>query len=134
MAFGASVRIAGPDGERSVPIDEFFRGPRSVSETVLGPADILIGVDVPAPPAGARSAFIKHRIRDTWDFALSEVAVAWAPGVPVRIALGGVAPYPFRATEAEKVLGAEPMTGAAIGRAADAVLAPCASTRTRAWR
>ena len=134
MAFGASVSIAGPAGDRSVPIDEFFKGPRSVSETVLGPADVLIGVDVPAPPAGARSAFIKHRIRDTWDFALSEVAVAWAPGVPVRIALGGVAPYPFRATEAEKVVGSEPMTAEVIGRAADAVLAKARPLATNGYK
>jgi xanthine dehydrogenase YagS FAD-binding subunit len=134
MAFGARVRIAGADGERSVPIDEFFKGPRSVSETVLGPSDVLTGVDVPPPAPGARSAFIKHRIRDTWDFALSEVAVAWAPGVPIRIALGGVAPYPFRATEAEKVLGAAPMTAAAISRAADAVLAKARPLATNGYK
>jgi xanthine dehydrogenase YagS FAD-binding subunit len=134
MALGARVRIAGPDGERSVPVEQFFKGPRSVSETVLRPADVVTAVDVPASPAGSRSAFIKHRIRDTWDFALSEVAVAWAPGAPVRIALGGVAPYPFRATDAETVLGSEPMTPASIQRAADAVLAKARPLATNAYK
>ena len=134
IAFGARVRIAGPEGERSVPVEEFFRGPRSVSETVLGPADVVTAVDVPPAPAGSRSAFIKHRIRETWDFALSEVAVAWAPGAPVRIALGGVAPFPFRATDAERALGSEPMTPASIQRAADAVLAKARPLATNGYK
>ncbi len=80
IALDARVAIAGPAGARIVPIEQFFRGPRSRTETVLEPGEILVAVDVPAPAPGARSLFLKHRLRGTWDFALSEVAVSATPG------------------------------------------------------
>ena len=127
MALGAQIAIAGPDGRRDVPVDRFFTGPRSLTETVLGPADILVSVDVPAPASGSRSLFVKHRVRDSWDFALSEVAVAVTPAgdawADVRIALGGVAPFPYRATAAEAALAGHAPTAERIAEAADAAVA-----------
>ena len=127
IALGARVGIAGPEGSREVPIEGFFRGPRSLMETVLGPAEILVWVDVPAPAPGAQSLFLKHRVRNTWDFALSEVAVAVTPDgktwADVRIALGGVAPFPYRATAAETALVGRAPTPESIGEAADAAVA-----------
>jgi xanthine dehydrogenase YagS FAD-binding subunit len=127
IALGARAGVVGPDGSREVPIDGFFRGPRSVMETVLGPAEILAWVDVPAPAPGTRSVFLKHRVRNTWDFALSEVAVAvrlaegtWAD---VRVALGGVAPFPYRATAAETALVGRAPTAELIDEAALAAVA-----------
>jgi xanthine dehydrogenase YagS FAD-binding subunit len=118
------VEIAGPAGRRRVAVEDFFEGPRSVSDTVLGPAEMVTAVEVPAPAAGARSVFLKHRVRGSWDFALAEVAVSRAPGDgDVRIALGGVAPFPFRATAAETALRGQPLSAAAIDAAAEAVLA-----------
>ena len=123
IALGADVVIAGVGGTRRVAVEKFFQGPRSVSETVLGPAEILTHVEVPAAPDGARSVFLKHRVRGSWDFALSEVAVSRDPEGLTRVAVGGVAPYPLRATAAEEVLAGQPLTEATIARAADAVLA-----------
>lgn len=127
MALGARVGIAGPGGRREVALDDFFLGARSVNETVLAPGELLTWVDVPAPSAGARSAFLKHRIRNTWDFALAEVAVSATPRDgrydDLRIALGGVAPFPYRATAAERVLGGRPGGAAAIAEAAEAAVA-----------
>jgi xanthine dehydrogenase YagS FAD-binding subunit len=127
MALGARVGVAGPDGSREVPIESFFRGPRSLMETVLGPAEILVWVDVPAPAPDVRSLFLKHRVRNTWDFALSEVAVAVRPEeatwADVRIALGGVAPFPYRATAAETALVGRVPTAELIREAADAAVA-----------
>jgi xanthine dehydrogenase YagS FAD-binding subunit len=127
MALGARVGIAGPAGRREVALDDFFLGARSVNETVLAPGELLTWVDVPAPSAGARSAFLKHRIRNTWDFALAEVAVSATPRDgrydELRIALGGVAPFPYRATAAERVLGGRPGGAAAIAEAAEAAVA-----------
>jgi len=126
MALDASVMVAGPSGRRAVPIDRFFRGPRSVTETVLERAEIIVSVDVPAPAPGARSLFLKHRVRNTWDFALSEVAVSVTPGAGrwdgVRIALGGVAPFPYRATAAEAVLAGQAPTESRVREAAEAAL------------
>lgn len=126
MALDARVMVAGPAGRRVVPIDQFFRGPRSLTETVLDRAEIIVAVEVPAPPAGARSLFLKHRVRNTWDFALSEVAVSVTPGAGrwdgVRIALGGVAPFPYRATAAEAVLVGQAPTESRVREAAEAAL------------
>jgi xanthine dehydrogenase YagS FAD-binding subunit len=127
IALGARVGIAGPGGMREVPVEGFFRGPRSVMETVLEPGEIAAWVDVPAPAAGARSLFLKHRVRDSWDFALSEVAVSIVPeaGIwrDVRITLGGVAPFPYRATAAESAMSGRAPDAAAIAAAADAAVA-----------
>jgi xanthine dehydrogenase YagS FAD-binding subunit len=127
MALDARVTVAGPAGRRTVPIDRFFRGPRSVTETVLERAEIIVSVDVPAPPIGTRSLFLKHRVRGTWDFALSEVAVAATPGPGrwdgVRVVLGGVAPFPFRAAAAEAVLAGHAPTESRVREAAEAALA-----------
>jgi len=127
MALGARVGVAGPEGHREVPIEQFFCGPRSLMETVLGPADMIVRLDVPAPAPGARSVFVKHRVRNTWDFALSEVAVAVTPDaerwVDLRIALGGVAPFPYRATAAEAILRGRAPAAELIREAADAAVA-----------
>ena len=127
IALGARIGVAGPEGSREVPIEGFFRGPRSVMETVLGSAEILTWVDVPAPAPGSRSLFLKHRVRNTWDFALSEVAVAVRPEdgswAEVRVALGGVAPFPYRATAAEAALAGRAPTPELIAEAADASVA-----------
>lgn len=126
MALDARVVVAGPEGERAVPIAEFFRGPRSVNETVLGAAEIVTRLELPPPGAPARSVFLKHRVRDTWDFALAAVAVSASTANgrcgDVRIALGGVAPFPYRATAAEALLRGETVTGERVGAAAAAAL------------
>lgn len=108
IALSARITVAGPSGQREIPVEEFFQGPRSVSETKLESGEMITWIDIPAPSPSLRTAFIKHRVRETWDFALSEVAVALtlSDGVceGARIVLGGVAPYPYRVPDAEKVL------------------------------
>lgn len=121
LALGARLGVAGPGGPREIPIEEFFQGPRSVSDTVLGADEVLTWVDVPAAPAGAHGVFLKHRLRNTYDFALAEVA-AWRAGDEVRLALGGIAPFPFRAREAEAQLRGRPLTADAIAAATAAVV------------
>jgi xanthine dehydrogenase YagS FAD-binding subunit len=127
IVLGARVAIAGPAGRREVALEDFFLGARSVNETVLAPGEIITWVDVPARAAGSRSVFLKHRVRNTWDFALAEVAVAATPREgrldDVRIALGGVAPFPYRATAAERVLAGGSVSDAVIAEAAEAAVA-----------
>ena len=123
MALDATVVVAGSAGEERIPVGRFFRGPRDVQETVLAPGQLVVRVEVPAPAPGATSVFLKKRLRGTWDFALSEVAVAAVPNDgtwrDVRIALSGVAPAPFRATEAEELLEGRSISAATVARAAD---------------
>lgn len=127
MALGARVGMAGPAGRREMAIDQFFLGPRSLTETVLAPSEIITWIDVPPPAPGSRSLFLKHRVRNTWDFALAEVAVSVTPGPGrwnrVRIALGGVAPFPYRAAAAEAVLTGQAPTESRVREAAEAALA-----------
>ena len=124
LALGARIGVAGRDGAREIAIDDFFQGPRSVRETVLGPDEVLTWVDVPPPAPGTRGVFLKHRIRDTWDFALAEVAVSRTPGGDdVRIALGGIAPFPFRASDAERVVRGRALTADVVEEAVTAVVA-----------
>jgi xanthine dehydrogenase YagS FAD-binding subunit len=128
-AFDAVVRVQGTAGTREVPLTEFHRLPGDEPErdTMLERGELIVAVDLPALPIAARSHYRKVRDRASYAFALVSVAAAIdvVDGVvrDVRIALGGVAHKPWRATRAEAALrGVEP-TEAAFGRAADAELA-----------
>ena len=58
-AYGATVRIAGPQGERSAPIEEFYLGPY---EPALAPGELVIGVDAPHPGPGAGGSHMKFTV------------------------------------------------------------------------
>jgi len=118
----ASVVLAGPGGEREVPLDEYFTGYR---RTVMQPGELIKTVRVPLPPAPL-TAF--HKIAKRRFDDISSVAVAFALDVvdgtvvDVAIGLGGVAATPIRATATEVVLLGSPWDAATVGDAA-AVLA-----------
>jgi xanthine dehydrogenase YagS FAD-binding subunit len=127
-AFDATVCVRGPAGAREIPLTGFHRlpGDEPQRDTVLERGELIVAVTLPALPIAARSRYRKVRDRASYAFALVSVAAAIevAGGVvqDVRIALGGVAHKPWRATRAEEALrGAEP-TEEAFGRAADAEL------------
>jgi xanthine dehydrogenase YagS FAD-binding subunit len=128
-ALGASVRVLGPKGERTIPLVDFYRlpGEEPQRDTVLEHGELITAVDLPVLPFATRSHYRKVRDRASYAFALVSVAAALdvADGVvrDVRIALGGVAPVPWRATKAEAVLRGKPATEALFRRAADAELA-----------
>ncbi|SEL76192.1 xanthine dehydrogenase YagS FAD-binding subunit [Stigmatella aurantiaca] len=114
-ALGATVRIQGPKGERTVPFTDFHLMPGTTPqrETVLEHGDLVLSVDVPALPAAKRSLYIKVRDRASYAFALASVAAALEVegGVirQARLALGGVATKPWRAVAAEqKLVGQAP--------------------------
>jgi xanthine dehydrogenase YagS FAD-binding subunit len=127
-AFDAVVHVQGAAGARAVPLVDFHRlpGDEPQRDTVLERGELIVAVDLPALPIAARSRYRKVRDRASYAFALVSVAAAIdvRDGVvrDVRIALGGVAHKPWRATRAEAALrGAEP-SEEAFGRAADAEL------------
>lgn len=130
VALGAAVTIRGAAGERRVPIEEFYTLPGAGDierENVLRGDEILTHVHVPAPERGMASTYLKFRERGSFDFALSSVALClWRDGARVtraRIALGGVAPVPWRAAEAERALAGQPFAAAAFEAAAAASVA-----------
>jgi xanthine dehydrogenase YagS FAD-binding subunit len=110
VALNASARIVGDGGERSLPFEQYFTGPRIdvKRENVLGPTDLLAEILVPEPNSGSKGVFLKIRERSVWDFATVSVAVQVASTNrlvdDVRIVLGGVAPTPLRVPRAEEVL------------------------------
>ena len=115
IALNATATIAGPNGTRTLPLEEFFAGPeRNIeAETVLEAGELLTRVFVPSPAPGLHSVYLKARERRTQDFALASVAATLrvSGGVVERasLVLGGVAPTPWRATAAEDALRGAPV-------------------------
>src|SRR5919198_2785444 len=95
LALNAQARIAGPAGERDVPFDNYFIGPREdvLRENILKPNEFLVQVSIPAPAAGTKQGWFKLKDRQVYDFAVVAVATVfstdggnWKEG---RITLGG---------------------------------------------
>ncbi|MEV0384932.1 xanthine dehydrogenase family protein subunit M [Nonomuraea sp. NPDC050643] len=112
-ALDATVNLTGPEGDRSVPVSDLHLLPGDTPqvETVLRSGELVTSVDLPPWPP-ARGAYVKVRDRASYAFALVSVAVLVQVHegtiTLARIALGGVAPKPWRAYAAEELL-----TGAA---------------------
>ena len=110
LALDAEVRLRSLAGERTMPLAGFFALPADDRrmETVLRPDELVLSIRIPAQPEGTRSTYRKAMDRKVWAFALVGVAaVLRLEGrrvVHARLALGGVAPIPWRATAAEAVL------------------------------
>lgn len=128
LALGATVRVIGPGGERTIPFGDFHRLPGDTPEraTNLAPDEIITAIDLPAKGFAARSAYLKVRDRASYAFALVSVAAAveLRDGVieDARLALGGVAHKPWRDASAERSLVGKPASRDTFRVAADAVL------------
>jgi xanthine dehydrogenase YagS FAD-binding subunit len=128
VAFDAVVHTTGPDGDRSIPIDDFFLLPGDTPqlEHPLTHGELIVGIDVPGAAIARRSVYLKFRDRQSYEFALVSVAAAVEveDGVvsDVRLALGGVGTKPWRARRAEAALIGSPPDGDAFRRAAAAEL------------
>jgi aerobic carbon-monoxide dehydrogenase medium subunit len=147
VVLGAELRLLGPDGERTVAVEDFFVGP---GEIALAPGELVSEIWVPETPAGAAAAYEKHSLR-RMDVALVGVAALVVPAdgsasatgrggakrgtVPaglrggadgsaapavadVKIALSAVAPTPMRSRAAEAVLRGKIPTADLIAEAA----------------
>ncbi|SNT10608.1 xanthine dehydrogenase YagS FAD-binding subunit [Granulicella rosea] len=127
-ALEAVIHIEGRNGQRSVPISEFYLLPGSTPEreTVLQPGDLITHITLPAPVAGAKSAYLKLRDRASYEFALASAAIVMKQDGEriryVRVAMGGVGTRPWRAVEAEKMLLGKAATAENFRAAADAAL------------
>jgi xanthine dehydrogenase YagS FAD-binding subunit len=129
VAFDAVLRTEGPDGERAIPVDDFFLLPGESPELEhpLAHDELIVGIDVPPAPVARSSVYLKFRDRQSYEFALVSVAAALTvrDGVvaDVRLALGGVATKPWRARRAEAALLGGPADAESFRRAAAAELA-----------
>ncbi len=142
LVLGASVRIKGSEGERVLPLEEFFLGP---GETALKDDEILVEFIIPSPPPNSASAYWKHTRRQAMDLPIIGVAMmlavekteapalkeAFGREAPleellgaldkselvcqeVRLALGVAAPTPMRASKAEEFLRGKRVTQEAL--------------------
>jgi xanthine dehydrogenase YagS FAD-binding subunit len=129
VALGATFRIAGPAGERTVPAAEFFVLPKDDAsrENVLKDGEVLAAIVLPASPSGVRSTYHKVLDREAWTHAVVSAAVVLDMNEDVcrsaRIVLGGVAPIPWRLAEVEKMLAGQRITPDLAAKAGDAAVA-----------
>jgi xanthine dehydrogenase YagS FAD-binding subunit len=100
-ALGADVEITGVRGTRLVPIEEFYVLPqqRMDRENILGAGELVSAIAVSGAAAGGRQLYKKLMQRGAWDFALVSIAGVRRSDGSVRMALGGVAPRPWRVPE-----------------------------------
>jgi xanthine dehydrogenase YagS FAD-binding subunit len=121
VALGASVKLRGTKGERTLPLEQFFVLPAQdvTRENVLQPGELIVEVRV---PTGRRSEYVKLMQKQTFDWPLADAAAAIDfSGTKVRearVVLGGAAPVPRRAAEVEKALAGRTLDAATAQSAA----------------
>jgi carbon-monoxide dehydrogenase medium subunit len=125
LAYRAEIVAVGPNGERTIPIDDFFV---DLFENSLADNEILKEIRIPTPPVGSGGAYLKIE-RKVGDYAVAAVAVQLEVDddtcTAIRIGLTNVSPKPIRATGAEAALLSQPLTEDNIRAAAAAASQDC---------
>jgi aerobic carbon-monoxide dehydrogenase medium subunit len=137
IALKATAKIVSAAGERTVPLEEFFRGP---GQTVMTSDEILTAITLPKTGPQLVGEYIKFSPRDMMDLAYVGVAVAYNIAADkrcsgVRIVLGAVAPTPIRARNAEALLEGQLLTeelAAKVGAEAAQESKPISDVRSSA--
>ena len=128
-ALETTVRVSGPNGERTIAFEDFHRLPGDAPErdNTLEPGELITGLDLPEKGFAKNFSYLKLRDRTSYAFALVSVAAALELDgdtiVDARLALGGVAHKPWRDQTAEALLIGQPATADTFRRAAAQVLA-----------
>jgi len=112
IALNATAKIVSTSGERTVPMEEFFRGP---GQNAMNADEILTEITIPRTGPQLAGEYIKFSPRDMMDLAYIGVAVAYNLANDkkcsgVRIVLGAVAPTPIRAKNSEALLEGKVLT------------------------
>jgi CO/xanthine dehydrogenase FAD-binding subunit len=121
IGLSAKVKVAGPDGGRVIPLEDFFSGPHS---NVLKAGEIVTEIQVPIPPANTRGIYLKYGGRGVADLAIVGVAIIANIEAKskvcndIKIVLGSVAPTPMRAKKAEESIKGQAITPALIDKIA----------------
>ncbi len=125
LVLDATVTIAGPHGERTIPLADLHRLPGNTPavETQLASGELIQFIDVPTGPAARRSHYLKVRDRASFEWSIASAAVALDlhdDGIvrDVRIAVGGVATRPWRLPQVEAALHGKRFTPALTQAAA----------------
>ncbi|HEX6356725.1 xanthine dehydrogenase family protein subunit M [Actinophytocola sp.] len=128
-ALEATVRLLGPNGERTVPFADFLLQPGATPdrEHAIQRGELITAVEIPAQPRPLRSGYLKVRDRQSYEFALTSAAVALhlQGGVirAAKVAAGGVGTVPWKLPAVERhLIGKRPSAALwteAAERAAD---------------
>ena len=126
IAYGGRFRVAGSKGAREIDAGEFFQMPNQnlYGESVLQPDEIITHVLLPAP--GQKSASYEVRFKQSHDWPLAAASVnlvmSGSAVKSARVVMGAVAPIPWRAQAAERVLAGKAITEAIAAEAANAAV------------
>ena len=124
----AQIHVSGRDGERVIPIGEYHRlpGDEPWRDNTLQRGELVTSIDLPAAGFADHYTYLKLRDRQSYAFALISVAVVMRMEGDVvreaRVALGGVAPKPWRIAAAETMLEGQQPSDAVFLRFADALI------------
>jgi xanthine dehydrogenase YagS FAD-binding subunit len=128
VALDATMRVRGPHGERTFPVEELFRLPGDTPhlEHTLLPGELIVEIRVPGLPYSRRARYLKVRDRASYEFALIAAAAVLhlEDGVirQVRLAVGGAGTRPWRLRTAEQALAGKPFERAILEAAANTAL------------
>lgn len=126
VAYGASVKLRGKKGERTLPLEQFFTLPDKdvTRENQLGADELIVEVRVPATTPATRAAYHKQVEKESFDWPLADVAVVLEMSgrtcKKASIVLGAAAPVPWRAKSSEAILGGRVIDEHAAEAAANA--------------
>lgn len=140
VALDARVHVLGPQGERIIPLIDFYRlpGTEPQRDTVLEHGELITALEVPGLPFATRSRYRKVRDLASYAFALVSLAAAIDIDQGVirasRLAFGGLATIPWRAHKAEAVLQGAPATEETFLHAAEAELADARPLQENAFK
>jgi xanthine dehydrogenase YagS FAD-binding subunit len=128
IAYGARIKVAGPNGEREIEADKFFVMPdrNMFGETVLEPNELVTEVILPTSRNVAAATYeVKFKQSHDWPIVTASVALRMAAGAveSARVVLGAVAPVPWRSLAAEQMLRGKRVDEAVAWQAAEAALA-----------
>ncbi len=125
IALNADVRIVGPEGERTEPLESIYKLPEEGrrQRTTLGPEELIADVHVPRPHSDAEGIYLKAMERAAWSFALVSVALqlTWNGDQidDAGVVMGGVAGIPWRVHAAEALLQGQTLHDDLIDRVAE---------------
>jgi len=140
IAFNANVQLTGPTAKREMSLEELYAKPKRDHRrmTVLGSGELIREIQIPTPSKKSRGIYLKEMERRAWSFALVSVAahVTFEGDrmAEVHIVLGGVAPVPWRAKEAEKILTGEKISEAVAKAAGEAVVSAARPLRDNEYK
>ena len=138
MAFGGSVRVAGPSGAREIPLEKFFALPKDnvLKENVLAANEIVTHVSIGKGNAKSATYVVLQKESHDWPVGLASVALEMTGETctAAKVVLGAVAPVPWRSAGAEGVLTGKIITAEIASAAAEAALKGAAPLSQNAYK